>query len=75
MKQQTLADGSFEKYRKKTRKEQFLEDTRDGQPYIKPNGTTSGFDSIWQRYMCKAIKEGVVTERFTEHDLRTKRAS
>ena len=26
MKQQTLADGSFEKYRKKTRKEQFLEE-------------------------------------------------
>jgi IS5 family transposase len=25
MKQQTLADGSFEKFRKKTRKEQFLD--------------------------------------------------
>jgi IS5 family transposase len=26
MKQQTLADGSFEKFRKKTRKEQFLDE-------------------------------------------------
>jgi len=52
----------------------FLFATRDGQPYIKPDGTTSGFDSIWQRYMRKALKDEAISECFTEHDLRTKRA-
>ena len=53
----------------------YLFATREGQPYIKPDGSTSGFDSIWQRYMRSALDEGVIQERFTEHDLRTKRAS
>jgi len=47
--------------------------TRDGQPYIRDDGTTSGFDSIWQRYMRKWGESG--NERFTLHDLRAKRAS
>lgn len=46
--------------------------TRKGQPYIKPDGTTSGFDSIWQRAMRKALTETKLQERFTEHDLRAK---
>jgi hypothetical protein len=41
-------------------------------PYIKEDGTTSGFDTMWQRYMRKAIKNETITERFTEHDLRAK---
>lgn len=49
--------------------------TRRGQPYIKPDGTTSGFDSIWQRAMGKALAETKLTERFTEHDLRAKAGS
>ncbi len=53
----------------------YLFATREGQPYIKPDGSTSGFDSIWQRYMKKALEQEVISERFTEHDLRTKRAS
>ena len=53
----------------------YLFATREGQPYIKRDGNTSGFDSIWQRHMRKALDEGVIEERFTEHDLRTKRAS
>lgn len=47
--------------------------TRRGKPYIDDDGTTSGFDSIWQRYMVKVMALGV--ERFTEHDLRAKVAS
>ena len=47
--------------------------TRRGQPYIQPDGKTSGFDSIWQRFMAKVVKSGV--PRFTEHDLRAKVAS
>ena len=39
--------------------------TRRGQPY-----TPTGFRSIWQRAMVKAVAGGV--ERFTEHDLRAK---
>ncbi len=53
----------------------YLFHTRGGQPYIKPDGTTSGFDSIWQRYRNKAFKEGIISVRFTEHDLRKVRAS
>ena len=53
----------------------YLFHTRDDEPYIKADGTTSGFDSIWQRHMVKAIKEGKVSTRFTEHDLRKIRAS
>lgn len=45
---------------------------RKGQPYIKEDGTTSGFDSIWQRFMAKALAETKLAERFTEHDLRAK---
>lgn len=40
-------------------------------PYIDEDGKTSGFDSIWQRYMKKAV-DGGVCQRFTEHDLRAK---
>ncbi len=48
----------------------YLFSTRKGQPY-----TPSGFASIWQRRMKKAIETGVLKERFTEHDLRAKTAS
>jgi len=44
---------------------------RGERPYIKPDGNTSGFDSIWQRYMKKAVAAGLC-EHFTEHDLRAK---
>jgi len=49
--------------------------TNKGQPYIKDDGTANGFDSIWRRFMNKALKETKLTERFTEHDLRAKVAS
>lgn len=45
--------------------------TRKGEPYIKPDGTTSGFDSIWGRYMRQAVSKGLCGH-FTEHDLRAK---
>lgn len=53
----------------------YLFATRHGQPYIKDDGDTSGFDSIWQRRMRQALNDGVVTERFSPHDLRRKRSS
>lgn len=46
-----------------------------GRPYIKEDGATSGFDSMWQRTMTKALKETDLVEKFTEHDLRAKVAS
>lgn len=49
--------------------------TRQGQPYIKENGTANGFDSIWQRFMEKTLKSTSLKNRFTEHDLRAKVAS
>lgn len=39
------------------------------------NHTSSGFDSIWQRAMRKAIEAGDLKERFTEHDIRAKTAT
>jgi len=49
--------------------------TNLGQPYIKENGTANGFDSIWQRFMKKALAKTSLAIRFTEHDLRAKVAS
>jgi len=39
--------------------------TRDGNPY-----TDRGFLSIWQRAMAQALKDQVISRRFTFHDLR-----
>lgn len=50
----------------------YLFQTSSGRPYIKEDGSTSGFDSIWQRRMKKALAETDLAERFTEHDLRRK---
>lgn len=44
--------------------------TRKGLPY-----TSNGFRAIWQRKMVKALKEGVLKERFRDHDLRGKTGS
>lgn len=49
--------------------------TRQGQPYIKESGYTSAFDSMWKRFMTKALGDTGLQERFTEHDLRAKAAS
>lgn len=49
--------------------------TRLGQPYIKADGSANAFDSLWQRFMKKALKKTDLKERFTEHDLRAKAAS
>jgi integrase len=48
----------------------YLYSTRKGQPY-----TASGFSSIWQRKMAKALETGILEERFTDHDLRAKTGS
>ena len=49
--------------------------TREGQPYVKDDGTTSGFDSIWRRAMDKALKETELEQRFGPHALRKKVSS
>ena len=49
--------------------------TNQGQPYIKGDGSANGFDSIWQRFMAKAVAQTNLAEKFTEHDLRAKVAS
>jgi len=48
----------------------FLFTTRKGQPY-----SDSGFSSIWQRKMRKAIDEGIIKDRFRDHDIRAKTGS
>lgn len=45
----------------------YLIRTRKGSPY-----TSEGFRACWQRTMKKAMKRGLLEERFTFHDLRAK---
>jgi integrase len=49
--------------------------TRKGEPYIKADGSANAFDSLWQRFMGKALKDTELRERFQERDLRAKTAS
>ena len=49
--------------------------TRRGDCYVKPNGTANGFDSLWQRFMARAIERTALAEKFQEKDLRKKTAS
>lgn len=49
--------------------------TKHGKCYVDDSGIASGWDSMWQRFMERVLKETKVSERFTEHDLRAKAAS
>lgn len=49
--------------------------TRKGKCYMNENGRSNSFDSVWNRFMAKALKETKLKNRFTEHDLRAKAAS
>jgi integrase len=44
--------------------------TRRGRPYL-----VSGFSSIWQRKMAQALANGIIKDRFTDHDIRRKTGS
>ena len=47
--------------------------TQRGEGYFdEQTGQASGWDSMWQRFMARLLKETKITERFTEHDLRGK---
>jgi integrase len=47
--------------------------TRTGDGYYDlERRSASGFQSVWQRSMRKALRDTALTERFTEHDLRAK---
>lgn len=51
----------------------FLFCKRDGQGYIdEATGECHGWDSMWQRFVDRVLRETNVKERFTEHDLRAK---
>ncbi len=49
--------------------------TRRGKPYLKSDGSANAFDSLWQRFMDRALKETRLEVRFQERDLRAKTAS
>ena len=54
----------------------FLFCNKFGNGYIEEStGESHGWDSMWQRFMDRVLKETKITERFTEHDLRAKCAS
>lgn len=51
----------------------FLFCTQRGECYIsEKTGEASSWDSMWQRFMRRALEETEIQERFTEHDLRAK---
>ena len=55
---------------------EYLFCNRRGESYYDASrGIASGWDSMWQRFMKRVLKETAVTERFTSHDLRAKCAS
>lgn len=45
--------------------------TRDGKPYLDENLEASSFESVWQRFMDRAVKE-LGIQRFKERDIRAK---
>lgn len=47
---------------------------RQGEAYYR-DGSSSGFDSVFQRFIKRAIAETALEEKFTLHDLRAKCAS
>ena len=49
--------------------------TRNGDPYVKDDGSANAFDSLWQRFVKKVLTKTKVTERFQEKDFRKKTAS
>ena len=50
--------------------------TKHGEGYFnEQTGQATGWDSMWQRFMTRLLAETKITDRFTEHDLRAKRAS
>jgi integrase len=53
----------------------FLFCTRKGEPCQDEDGAANGFDSIWQRFMAKALAKTTLAARFQERDLRAKVAS
>lgn len=54
----------------------FLFCNAKGEGYLnEETGTASGFNSMWQNFMGRVLKETKVTQRFTEHDLRGKAGS
>lgn len=45
---------------------------RMGESYVSEDGTASSWNSLWQNFMERVLRETKVTERFTEHDMRAK---
>lgn len=54
---------------------QWLFCNKFGECYVAEDGMHSGWDSMWQRFMTRILKETEIKDRFTEHDLRAKVAS
>lgn len=58
-----------------TKSKKYLFSTVKGHPYIDENGNCNAFDSLWQRYMKRALKQTGLTEKYQEKDLRAKTAT
>jgi integrase len=49
--------------------------TRKGQPYIKVDKSVNAFQSMWQRWQNKALKQTKLIREFSEKSLRNRTAS
>ena len=49
--------------------------TRNGDCYVNDKGQANGFDSLWRRFMDRALKKTGLKEKYQEKDLRKKTAS
>ena len=50
--------------------------TKHGEGYFdEETGKPHGWNSMWQRFMTRLLKDTKITQRFTEHDLRGKAGS
>lgn len=59
-----------------TKNSNYMFCNRYGEGYVNEEvGRSSGWKSMWQRFMKRVLKESKVTRPFTEHDIRAKVAS
>lgn len=68
-----LVDTAFEE--RPNQSSEYLFCNRQAKPYFNRYKETSGFNSMWQRFMKRLLEETKVKDRFTEHDLRAKAGS
>jgi hypothetical protein len=84
---ETSGKATIYEYEKVPERKRYVEEAKAARPALSPflfcskfgegyineeTGECHGFDSMWQRFIDRVLKETKVARRFTEHDLRRK---